>query len=864
MDFDLEQRTARLSVGEFADFTLGPRDSLGGSSGIWRAQLGTHWHQQLRIQTTSERADAAFEVPITGQIFHHGWTLTLTGRIDQIVPGAGTVTLREIKTVTRELPVDDSELRADYPAYFLQLAAYATLAAPDRSQLLRDVFPQHDFSGAPRAELHFVEVVSGLAQSIELTPADHTAFRAQLERVVEFFTLRLRARERLRTLRFRPAFTEIRAGQETTQADLAHALSTHPIVFFEAPTGFGKTGALLELALGQLRSGRFERVLYLTSKATGQLQVMRTLNAMTAPEASSKNTADSSASTSTSVAAWVMRPKREHCIHHTYHCSRDVCPHLADAETRWARSGLAKFYLFENEPRDLESLRTAGRNACICPYEITRAALPFNDVWIGDYNYVFAPSNRGIFFEQPGFNPAQTLLLIDEAHNLPSRVADVYTHTFSASDATALTETLHRLRVPQKLVQASEHWTHFLQQRVASDALPLADEDDARDLLDKFARLITTTPVDTLELGQPLSELLWKIPACIEELGTVEIPRLWWSPRAGDLVITCLDAAAAIGPTLRSFGAAILSSATLSPTNTFAAACGLDAPIENKPEKIAAAPDRLGQLNKRDTRKLFKQLTSAAELLKVEEARELSLPALVRATTPWRENAYEVAIDLRVDTSYQQRARHTPTTAATLAALCASAAESVLSLSSAQPRVTRCVAAFFPSYAFADSIQRELAASHPHLRIALQPRLPDLAAQTAWVEQALVSADALFLVLGSSFAEGIDLLGGRVTRAIVVGPALPEVNAVQRARLATCAPLGREGAFQRVYQIPGIQKVNQALGRLVRAPGQRAKILLHCRRFAEQSYAGLLAPEYQTSRHIETDDALDAWLRDEN
>jgi hypothetical protein len=149
---------------------------------------------------------------------------------------------------------------------------------------------------------------------------------------------------------------------------------------------------------------------------------------------------------------------------------------------------------------------------------------------------------------------------------------------------------------------------------------------------------------------------------------------------------------------------------------------------------------------------------------------------------------------------------------------------------------------------------------HPGVRVALQPRLTDLAAQTAWFEESLVLTDALFLVLGSSFAESIDLLGGRVTHAMVVGPALPEVNAVQRARIAELRDLGREAAFRRVYQIPGMAKVNQALGRLVRAPGQRARVLLHCRRFAELSYAQLLARDYQFGQNIATDSELTAWL----
>src|SRR5688572_29543307 len=130
MIYDLEKRTAALSVGEFAGFSLGPRDAGGGgSAGIWRAQLGTHWHNELRTRAITEHATAVeFEIPITGQVFHHGWTLTLTGRIDQLVRNDNVITLREIKSVTRELPADETELRADYPEYFIQLASYGALA----------------------------------------------------------------------------------------------------------------------------------------------------------------------------------------------------------------------------------------------------------------------------------------------------------------------------------------------------------------------------------------------------------------------------------------------------------------------------------------------------------------------------------------------------------------------------------------------------------------------------------------------------------------------------------------------------------------------------------------------------------------
>jgi DNA excision repair protein ERCC-2 len=213
----------------------------------------------------------------------------------------------------------------------------------------------------------------------------------------------------------------------------------------------------------------------------------------------------------------------------------------------------------------------------------------------------------------------------------------------------------------------------------------------------------------------------------------------------------------------------------------------------------------------------------------------------VRAETPWRDGAYDVAVDLRVDTTFQQRQRHMGTTAQTVRALHASAGGAP-------------VAVFFPSFAYAEAVAREVEAA------SLQPRRSDLSAQNSWIGANLDAGRALFLVLGSGFAEGIDLLGGRVSDAMVVGPALPEVNPVQRARMAAFGEDDRDVAFDRVYRIPGMQKVNQALGRLVRAPGQRARVLLHCRRFAEPGYERLLAPEYQSGRRILEDDDLAAWL----
>ena len=841
MDFDLDHRTATLSVGEFSAFTTGPRDAGSGMQGIWRAQLGTHWHNELRTRAASETPEAQFEVPISGQIFHHGWKITLTGRIDQMLRTPTSVTLREIKSVTRPLPAPEPELRAAYPDYFAQLSAYAALWRNTSSGAL--AIPPITLT----TELVFVEASSGLAQTLQLTSADEGFFRVQLERIAEFLDLRLRARERLRHLAFRPAFRSPRAGQETTQVELMTTFERHPLVFFEAPTGFGKTGVLLEFALGQLRAGHFDRALYLTSKSTGQLQVVRTLSQMTAaPDDVESSEGDGSARAApgpsisvpgTMVAAWHVRNKSEHCVNHTFHCVRESCAYLDQLETRWGQSGLARFYLDEKHARDLDTLRSAGRHARICPYEITRAALAFNDVWIADYNYVFAPANRGIFYSQPGFDPARTLLLLDEAHNLPSRVADAYSHLARSVDARALLAELDHIDAPKPILHAWESWTLLLSALRPVEVLDPALEADVADTLRRIADHLGTLPLDYSALGPQFSDQLWKTQTLYDWLNQGDLKKLLWCPADGELSFTCIDAADAIGATLREFGGVVCASATFGPESEFAEACGIAA--ESMDLKLAVAPGSKGQ-------------SPAAQETKP------SAFAIVRAATPWRDQAYDVAVDARVDTSFQQRSRFTRTTASTIAALHA-AAHATGKGGALATAVSRAVAVFFPSYAYAEIIARELERLTP-MRVALQPRIRDLATQTAWVEESLAFSDALFLVLGSSFAESIDLLGGRVTHAMVVGPALPEVNAIQRARLAEFSALGRASAFRRVYQIPGMTKVNQALGRLVRAPGQKARVVLHCRRFLEPSYAGLLARDYQFGANILTDADFADWL----
>lgn len=807
MQIDHERRAATFALGELAAFTTGPRAPESGPAGRWRAEIGSHWHREKRA--TLERPGLItgpapaeiprFEVPIRGALARRGWTFLLEGRLDQSIPAANGALLRELKTTLDRLPRPAEELRAARPEHFHQLGLYLALA-----ELAE---PARRFSG----ELLYIEAGTGLEQSVSFTDADRAALDAHLESVADFLEQRRAALLRLRSLRWTPAFSAPRPGQETIVPDLAAALGADersPVVL-AAPTGFGKTGVLLEAAFAALRAGRADRLVYLTGKSTGQLHVLATLQKMlgaTSPaSAVDQPPADAASGDAPALIAWNLRPKREHCINDVFHCTRDRCRFLRDLPRRWRDSGLARFHLFPAEARDLPALRAAGLAASVCPYEIARASLPFCDVWLGDFNYLFAPSNRGVFVEQPTWEPARTLLVVDEAHHLPARVADAYSHELAADELHALLSELPD-DTARPLRRELEALWRLVSALPASESLDLDAEDDLLATLRGLAVQVQKTPPDTESLSAPAADLLWRIPSLLAWLEDHALEKLLWSPRPAQLRFTCLDAAPVIGETLRGFAGSVLATATPPPAEVFAAALGLEADT--------AAP--------------------ALRLLAPE--------------APWRRNAYDVALDLRVDTTFRRRADHHGTTADTLA-----------TLRSASPAAP--VAAFFPSYAYAEAVAARLETAHPGLRAAMQPRSADLAAQHDWIEEQLALSDVLVFVLGGSFAEGIDHLGGRVTHALVAGPALPEVNALQRARLAAHARhVGDTEAFRRTYLVPGLQKVNQALGRLVRAPGQRARVVLHCRRFGEAAYASLLAPEYQFGKHVLDDADLAAWL----
>lgn len=99
-------------------------------------------------------------------------------------------------------------------------------------------------------------------------------------------------------------------------------------------------------------------------------------------------------------------------------------------------------------------------------------------------------------------------------------------------------------------------------------------------------------------------------------------------------------------------------------------------------------------------------------------------------------------------------------------------------------------------------------------------------------------------VLGGLFSEGIDLAGDRLIGVMIVGVGLPQVNDVQEALRTHYDEVNGQG-FAYAYQIPGMQKITQAVGRVIRGGEDRGIALLIDQRYFQKSYEGLCPPHWE-------------------
>ena len=149
---------------------------------------------------------------------------------------------------------------------------------------------------------------------------------------------------------------------------------------------------------------------------------------------------------------------------------------------------------------------------------------------------------------------------------------------------------------------------------------------------------------------------------------------------------------------------------------------------------------------------------------------------------------------------------------------------------------------FLSSYDYLEKLAQLFNARFPHIPMWKQTRRMDESARDAFLARFTPDSQGIgFAVLGGSFAEGIDLPGDRLIGAFIATLGLPQVNPVnEQIKQRMGENFGAQRAYDYTYLYPGVQKVVQAAGRVIRTPADRGVIYLMDDRFARAEVRRLL------------------------
>jgi DNA excision repair protein ERCC-2 len=580
-----------------------------------------------------------------------------------------------------------------------------------------------------------------------------------------------------------------RPGQQQMIAAVGRSLGAGEHLMVEAPTGSGKTAASLYPALQHgLAAGR--QVVFLTSKTLQQKMAVAVFRAMNPGGAF--RTAQ-------------IRAKEKMCANDRVLCHEDFCPYAKNYPAKMEASGLLDRLRESQAHFDPDAVFTAAKQEKVCPFEVQLELARRADAITADYNYVFDPGAALSHLDREGL--ASAILLIDEAHNLPDRARKIFSPELLQEEFRAVAGRL--LLQPGELFEALtrivEEAAALLQTRAAAlepsapigEAPPPAQE--LRELWKQwepeFIRYLSWKREIKLALVEdPVVDLhfAWqRFMAMLNLFGPGFACVVEKRPAGARLALVCLDPARAIAPIFKAAASAILFSATLSPVEVTRRLLGLE-----------------------------KERTAA-----------MTLPP------PFPRENRKVMILPQVRTTFAARAGNCGLIATLLAQMADAQDGNGLVL--------------FPSYKFLEQV----AAKMPPIRARLIVQRPNLDAQEREsIFKSLAAAPRegvlLLAVLGGMYAEGVDYPGELLSAVYIVSPGLPQVS-FERELLRRYFEETEQAGFEYAYLQPGMTRVIQAAGRLIRSETDRGVIALLCQRFLQEPYASHLPRDWYDESPLE-------------
>ncbi len=427
---------------------------------------------------------------------------------------------------------------------------------------------------------------------------------------------------------------------------------------------------------------------------------------------------------------------------------------------------------------DRAALREVALAHQVCPYYLGQEMARWVDLLVADYNYYF--DAHALLFGLAQANQWRTAVLVDEAHNLVERGRQMYSASLDQGQLQALRQA-KPMGLGSALDRLNRQWNALYKAQVApyqaGEQLPDGFLRALAQCIGLIQERMNQTPA---EVEPKVLEFFYqalqfsRIAELFDEHFLFDISQRN-GPRGRRLATLCLRnvvPARLLGPRMSAARSVTLFSATLNPRHYYSDLLGMPA----------------------DT-------------------------AWLEVAAPFRAEQLEVRIVSEVSTRYQQRQ--------------ASLAPIVELIAAQYARQPGNYLAFFSSFEYLEQVARLLAERHPGLPQWRQAPGMDEAGREAFLARFVADGQGIgFAVLGGAFGEGVDLPGTRLIGAFVATLGLPQVNPVNEQFKQR---LGRQfgAGFDYAYLYPGVRKVIQAAGRVIRGDQDRGVLLLIDERFAE-------------------------------
>jgi DNA excision repair protein ERCC-2 len=420
---------------------------------------------------------------------------------------------------------------------------------------------------------------------------------------------------------------------------------------------------------------------------------------------------------------------------------------------------------------DQAALRTAAAAHQVCPYYLSQELVRWADVVVGDYNYYF--DTGGLLFGLAAENEWRVGLLVDEAHNLIERARAMHTATLKETDLQAAVD---QAPAPIKRVlnQLTRRWTDLCDTQTGAYCVLDSLPGPFLTALQQAVTRLSEFAGDQLELLGEVLERFYFEALHFCQLADEFANHSIFDISGSTLCIRNVIPAPFLKKRFAAAHASILFSGTLNPPG------------------------------------FYKDLLGLAE-----DAIFLDVPS------PFSAEQLSVRIVGDISTRWNQRA-------ASLSPI----ATLVANQYRAQPGN---YLVFLSSFDYLDNLHAEFSRCHAHIPTWTQHRAMSEGERCVFIARFEPNGSGIgFAVLGGAFAEGIDLPGNRLIGAFIATLGLPQVNPINEAianSLQQCFGVGHEYT----YLYPGIQKVAQAAGRVIRSTSDRGTLYLIDERYARSS-----------------------------